>query len=59
MNLTYMYNSSLGGPGSPGYAACEELTGPQFESVFYKNLWASNFKMMSLYMVRPHAVFVI
>ncbi|KAI0059604.1 glycoside hydrolase family 35 protein [Artomyces pyxidatus] len=39
------------GPTAPGYANCRELTGPEFESVFYRNLWASNAKMMSFYMI--------
>ena len=36
--------------GGPGYDACEVLTGPDFEDVFYKNNWASNVKMHSVYM---------
>ncbi|KAF7978647.1 hypothetical protein HWV62_45156 [Athelia sp. TMB] len=39
------------GPTAPGYAACAELTGASFESVFYRQLWASNVKMVSFYMV--------
>ncbi|KAF8329797.1 uncharacterized protein EI90DRAFT_3062042 [Cantharellus anzutake] len=39
------------GPGSAGYDACAELTGPEFESVFYRNLLAANFKLINLYMI--------
>ncbi|KAK7030467.1 hypothetical protein VNI00_014053 [Paramarasmius palmivorus] len=39
------------GPSAPGYEACRELTGPGFESVFYLQLWASNAKLISYYMV--------
>ncbi|KAI0263999.1 glycoside hydrolase family 35 protein [Gloeopeniophorella convolvens] len=38
------------GPSAPGYANCRELTGPNFQSVFYRQLWASNAKLMSFYM---------
>jgi hypothetical protein len=31
--------------------SCEYLTGPEFMSVFNKQLWASNAKMISYYMV--------
>ncbi|KAI0632368.1 glycoside hydrolase superfamily [Trametes polyzona] len=37
--------------GGPGYPACEVLTGPDFQDVFYKNNWASNAKLLSYYMV--------
>ncbi|EIM81441.1 uncharacterized protein STEHIDRAFT_66589 [Stereum hirsutum FP-91666 SS1] len=39
------------GPSAPGYDNCRQLTGPEFESVFYKGLWAANAKMISYYMV--------
>lgn len=39
------------GPSAPGYEDCRKLTGPAFESVFYKTLWAANAKMISYYMV--------
>ncbi|KAI0301135.1 glycoside hydrolase superfamily [Multifurca ochricompacta] len=39
------------GPTAPGYAACREMTGPAFQSVFYRQLWASNAKLMNFYMV--------
>ena len=35
----------------PGYDACEVLTGPNFQDVFYKQNWASNAKLMSFYML--------
>lgn len=35
----------------PGYDACEVLTGPDFQDVFYKQNWASNAKLMSFYML--------
>lgn len=38
------------GPNAPGYANCRTLTGSDFESVFYRGLWASNVKMVSFYM---------
>lgn len=37
--------------GGPGYDACEVLTGPDFQDVFYKQNWASNAKLMSFYML--------
>ncbi|KAI0070921.1 hypothetical protein K474DRAFT_1669569 [Panus rudis PR-1116 ss-1] len=37
--------------GGPGYDACEVLTGPDFQDVFYKHLWASNAKLISYYML--------
>ena len=37
--------------GGPGYDACEVLTGPDFQDVFYKENWASNVKLISYYMV--------
>ncbi|THH31612.1 hypothetical protein EUX98_g2597 [Antrodiella citrinella] len=37
--------------GGPGYDACELLTGPDFQDVFYKENWASNVKLISYYMV--------
>ncbi|KAF7297228.1 Glycoside hydrolase family 35 protein [Mycena indigotica] len=38
------------GPGSPGYALCNQLTGPGLQSLFNKNAWASNGKLISYYM---------
>lgn len=35
----------------PGYDACEVLTGPDFQDVFYKQNWASNAKLISFYML--------
>ncbi|TBU22169.1 glycoside hydrolase superfamily [Dichomitus squalens] len=37
--------------GGPGYDACELLTGPDFQDVFYKHNWAANVKMISYYML--------
>ena len=37
--------------GGPGYDACELLTGPDFQDVFYKHNWASNAKLISYYML--------
>lgn len=34
-----------------GYGPCAELTGPNFQSVFNKQLWASNAKLISYYMI--------
>lgn len=34
-----------------GYEKCRELTGPDFESVFYLDLWASNAKLINYYML--------
>ncbi|KAF8624403.1 hypothetical protein AX15_005885 [Amanita polypyramis BW_CC] len=39
------------GPSAPGYAPCRVLTGPDFQSVFNLQLWASNSKLISYYMV--------
>ncbi|EIW52309.1 uncharacterized protein TRAVEDRAFT_75316 [Trametes versicolor FP-101664 SS1] len=36
--------------GGPGYERCRARIGPDFEDVFYKNNWASNVKMHSVYM---------
>ncbi|KAI0629927.1 glycoside hydrolase superfamily [Trametes polyzona] len=36
--------------GGPGYDSCRARVGPDFEDVFYKNNWASNVKMHSVYM---------
>ncbi|KAH9849470.1 glycoside hydrolase superfamily [Lenzites betulinus] len=36
--------------GGPGYQRCRERVGPDFEDVFYKNNWAANAKMQSVYM---------
>ncbi|KAJ3919581.1 glycoside hydrolase family 35 protein [Lentinula edodes] len=38
------------GPGSAQYSGCTLLTGPEFENVFYRQLWASNVKLVSYYM---------
>ncbi|KAL4244519.1 glycosyl hydrolase 35 family protein [Abortiporus biennis] len=35
----------------PGYDACELLTGPDFQDVFYKHNWGSNVKLISYYML--------
>lgn len=32
------------------YSGCTLLTGPEFENVFYRQLWASNVKLVSYYM---------
>ncbi|KAJ7596268.1 glycoside hydrolase family 35 protein [Mycena floridula] len=45
------------GPLSPGYDGCRELTGPQFENVFYQDLWASNAKLVNYYMARLNLTF--
>ncbi|KAJ7133272.1 glycoside hydrolase family 35 protein, partial [Mycena epipterygia] len=39
------------GPTAPGYAPCAELTGPDFQSVFNLQLWASNAKLINYYML--------
>ncbi|KAK0186877.1 glycoside hydrolase family 35 protein [Armillaria mellea] len=39
------------GPTAPGYAPCAVRTGPDFMSVFYLQLWASNAKLLSYYMI--------
>ncbi|XP_006462927.1 hypothetical protein AGABI2DRAFT_152299 [Agaricus bisporus var. bisporus H97] len=39
------------GPTAPGYGPCRELTGPNFQSVFNLQLWASNFKLLNYYML--------
>ncbi|OSC98180.1 glycoside hydrolase family 35 protein [Trametes coccinea BRFM310] len=36
--------------GGPGYERCRERVGPDFADVYYKNNWASNAKMQSVYM---------
>lgn len=38
------------GPTAPGYDSCRKMTGPDFQSVFYRQLWASNAKLINLYM---------
>ncbi|KAF5334106.1 hypothetical protein D9758_016081 [Tetrapyrgos nigripes] len=38
------------GPNAPGYANCAILTGANFQSVFYRQLWASNAKLINYYM---------
>ncbi|KAG6899745.1 hypothetical protein C0993_007232 [Termitomyces sp. T159_Od127] len=39
------------GPTAPGYAPCRVLTGPDFQSVFNMQLWASNAKLINYYML--------
>ncbi|TDL23133.1 glycoside hydrolase family 35 protein [Rickenella mellea] len=39
------------GPTAPGYGSCGILTGPSFQDVFYKGLWAANAKMINYYMI--------
>ncbi|KAF8238073.1 glycoside hydrolase family 35 protein [Tricholoma matsutake] len=39
------------GPTAPGYGPCRVLTGPDFQSVFNLQLWASNAKLISYYML--------
>ncbi|KAF7309268.1 BetaGal-dom2 domain-containing protein [Mycena indigotica] len=39
------------GPNSPGYGPCGVLTGPDFQSVFNMDLWASNAKLINYYML--------
>ncbi|KAF8182624.1 glycoside hydrolase superfamily [Pholiota molesta] len=39
------------GPTAPGYAPCRTLTGPDFQSVFNLQLWASNAKLINYYMI--------
>ncbi|KAF5348545.1 hypothetical protein D9756_009580 [Leucocoprinus leucothites] len=39
------------GPTAPGYGPCRQLTGPEFQSVFNLNLWASNAKLINYYML--------
>ncbi|TFK72820.1 glycoside hydrolase family 35 protein [Pluteus cervinus] len=39
------------GPTAPGYGPCRTLTGPDFESVFNLQLWASNAKLINYYML--------
>jgi hypothetical protein len=34
-----------------GYAPCRVLTGPDFQSVFNLQLWASNAKLINYYML--------
>ncbi|KAF6747875.1 glycoside hydrolase family 35 protein [Ephemerocybe angulata] len=38
------------GPTAPGFDACRILTGPDFQSVFNLQLWASNAKLINYYM---------
>ncbi|KAG6845067.1 hypothetical protein H0H87_001129 [Tephrocybe sp. NHM501043] len=38
------------GPSAPGYGPCSVLTGPDFQSVFNLQLWASNAKLINYYM---------
>ena len=40
----------------PGYGPCRVLTGPDFQSVFNLQLWASNAKLISYYMLYGYAV---
>ncbi|KAF9451821.1 glycoside hydrolase family 35 protein [Macrolepiota fuliginosa MF-IS2] len=39
------------GPTAPGYPPCRVLTGPDFQSVFNLQLWASNAKLINYYMI--------
>ncbi|PFH51224.1 glycoside hydrolase family 35 protein [Amanita thiersii Skay4041] len=39
------------GPTAPGYGPCRVLTGPDFQSVFNLQLWASNAKLINYYML--------
>ncbi|KAF8871082.1 galactose-binding domain-like protein [Infundibulicybe gibba] len=39
------------GPTAPGYPPCRVLTGPDFQSVFDRQLWASNAKLINYYMI--------
>lgn len=39
------------GPTAPGYELCRQLTGANFQSVFNRQLWASNAKLISYYMI--------
>jgi len=39
------------GPTAPGYEGCRVLTGPDFQSVFNLQLWASNAKLINYYML--------
>ncbi|KIJ53974.1 glycoside hydrolase family 35 protein [Sphaerobolus stellatus SS14] len=48
--LPEFQGGSLDPWGGAGYDGCEELTGPNFQDVFYKNNWASNAKLISYYM---------
>jgi hypothetical protein len=34
-----------------GYGPCRQLTGPDFQSVFNHQLWASNAKLINYYML--------
>ncbi|KAH8928260.1 glycoside hydrolase family 35 protein [Atractiella rhizophila] len=38
------------GPTSPGYDKCLDLLNDEFQSVYYRNLWAQNAKMINYYM---------
>ncbi|CAK5262479.1 unnamed protein product [Mycena citricolor] len=42
---------ALDGWGGAGYDLCSQLTGPEFERVFYKNQFAMSTTMLNLYMV--------
>ncbi|KAL0566470.1 hypothetical protein V5O48_015544 [Marasmius crinis-equi] len=37
------------GPNTPDYTGCYALTGPDFESVFHRQLWADNVKLLNYY----------
>ncbi|KAF8873040.1 hypothetical protein BD779DRAFT_1477252 [Infundibulicybe gibba] len=39
------------GPTAPAYPPCRVLTGPDFQSVFDRQLWASNAKLINYYMI--------
>ena len=40
----------------PGYGSCRVLTGPDFQSVFNLQLWASNAKLINYYMLYGYVV---
>ena len=50
-HLIYSLGGSLSGWGGPGLDGCYTLTGPDFQDVFYKSLWAANAKLLNYYMV--------
>ncbi len=54
-NIVRLAGGSFDPWGGPGYAACEVLTGPDFQDVFYKENWASNVKLISYYMLYGYA----
>ncbi|KAJ7885789.1 glycoside hydrolase family 35 protein [Mycena olivaceomarginata] len=44
-------SSDSWGPDAPGYNRCFQMTGPTFQSVFNRKVWASNAKLMNYYMI--------